>query len=96
MRLFFIVLLLSVCVGATVMAQSDEEKEVANLKIDLLHQRYATIQAKANWLAREQVILVAENQELERTKKELKTELSKLYKCKKGFDLTVRKCVEEK
>jgi hypothetical protein len=60
--------------------------------VQLIVQRLATMQAKANWLAREQTLLEVEQIRWQADRDRLGAELAALYGCEGDFDLEKLKC----
>lgn len=72
-----------------------EQEQIAGLKIDLLLQRRATLQAKATWLDREQRIIQSEDVKWRADQVELAEELAETFQCEGTYDLDTRMCSEE-
>jgi hypothetical protein len=66
--------------------------EIATLKADLLVQRLATLQAKANWLDRERLLMASEERALLADRERVAGEIAESLGCEGGYDLTVRAC----
>lgn len=91
-------LLLVLAILATPAFAQEEEvdsTEVVNLKIDLITQRLATLQAKANWLDREQRLLQKEDREWQADRARLIIELTEKFDCTSTYDLNSRGCSGE-
>jgi len=71
---------------------SKDAIEAAGLKIDLLIQQAATIQAKANWFDREKRLLEQEQKDWQQARQALIAELTKMFKCENTYDLDKRQC----
>ena len=67
--------------------------EIATLKADLLVQRLATLQAKANWLDRERLLMASEERALIADRERVAGEIAESLGCESGYDLAVRACV---
>jgi hypothetical protein len=76
-------------------APTAEQQEIAGLKIDLLLQRRATLQAKATWLDREQRIIQSEDVQWRADQKKLAEELAETFRCEGAYSLEKRACSEE-
>lgn len=66
--------------------------EVATLKADLLVQRLATLQAKANWLDRERLLMASEERDLLADRERVAGEIAESLGCESGYDLVARAC----
>jgi len=78
---------------STVEEVSSLQKEIRKLKVDVLIQQMATLQAKATWLDRERMILAFEEQKWNAEKARLEKELG--AECESGIYLfDKRKCKE--
>ena len=64
--------------------------ETVELKLDLIVQRRATLQARSDWLDTEKTLLTLEIQRHNETIDRLQAELSAQFKC--DFDLDRRQC----
>ena len=69
--------------------------EIATLKADLLVQRLATLQAKANWLDRERLLMASEERALLADRERVAGEIAELLGCENGYDLAARACMQE-
>ena len=81
--------------GVVVDTSEQDSIELANLKIDLIIQRLATLQAKSNWLDREQRLLQKEDQEWQADRARLIIELTEKFGCTSTYDLNTRRCSGE-
>ena len=68
--------------------------EIATLKTDLLVQRLATLQAKANWLDRERLLMASEERALLADRERVAGEIAESLGCENGYDLVARACKE--
>ncbi len=68
--------------------------EIAALKADLLVQRLATLQAKANWLDRERLLMASEERDLLADRERVAGEIAESLGCENGYDLMARACKE--
>lgn len=66
--------------------------EIATLKVDLLVQRLATLQAKANWLDRERLLMASEERDLLADRERVAGEIAESLGCESGYDLAARAC----
>ena len=66
--------------------------EIATLKADLLVQRLATLQAKANWLDRERLLMASEERALLADRERVAGEIAESLGCENGYDLAARAC----
>ncbi len=87
--------MLAVLLSQPVLSEETKEKvqvspETAILKLDLLAQRRATLQAKTDWLAAEQLILKAEISAYQEGVKKAQAEMNQVFGCE--FDLDKRAC----
>ena len=69
--------------------------EIATLKADLLVQRLATLQAKANWLDRERLLMASEERALLADRERVAGEIAESLGCENGYDLVARACTPE-
>ncbi len=94
--MFLVVMLLIV---APVFAQEATTEDVdalkqdlVNNKVALLAQRIATVQAKANWLDRERILLQQEQTLLQVDIAKVADEIAEILGCEAGYDLQKRAC----
>ncbi len=96
--MIFVVMLL-VTIAPVFAQEAEEEKdadaitqELVDHKVALLAQRVATVQAKANWLDRERVLLQQEQVQLNADFQRVSEEIAELLGCEAGYDLQKRAC----
>lgn len=93
MKKIITVLFVLLFITSVVFAQDkDIRQELADTKVALLAQRQATIQAKANWLDREKILLEREVVALRMSIESVRIELAELFECSDGYDLDKRSC----
>lgn len=79
-----------------VVEPSADVQKIVQLELSLLAQRFATIQAKTQWLDREQRLLQREAAQWEADRDELVIELGDLLQCGElGFNSKTLKCNTE-
>lgn len=66
--------------------------DLATLKADLLTQRFATLQAKANWIDRERILIATEERDLMVDRERVANDIAELIGCVKGYNLVTRAC----
>ncbi len=72
---------------------AEAAKDKASLKLDLLTQQRATIQAKSDWIRSEQNLLSLMMDIWDSAAKNLQSEMNSLYGC--FYDMDARKCAPE-
>ncbi len=97
LMILIVMLLMVVPVFAQEVTESEEDvaalkQELVDGKVALLAQRIATVQAKANWLDREGILLRQEQAQLQSDLQTVADEIAEILGCEAGYDLETKAC----